>query len=227
MVLGATYSNPEAYTKYLKNLQEQRLNSRKWDSAWDNLLAPVKTQLAQLQRSRAKWGARSYAPLYESYIELLMKVRTKITTAAQSAKLHGRTFREEVDARKITDYRGTRWSAWVPIKVREAFKVEFDKARLENPRVRMVVPFETPTERSANEKRWLKLEGIIANERIKYANHSYPLQLLNHAYDKARARTITTHAPVLWIHLLSKEQQEYFNQWKKDTMDGLRDRAED
>jgi rubrerythrin len=222
MALSAKHSDPNAYARFEEMLRKARRDKRKHGNAWDNLLEPVQQQLRNLQSSRQKWADRSYAELYLAYMEMLKKVRTRIQAAAQSAELLGQSVQECAEAKGVKDYKGTRWSAWVPLKVRDAFLKEFDKARAMNPKVRMIVPFHTPTERNANERRWEILEATMRSEREKYGGLDVPNTMLNHAEARARARTISTHAPITWTQLLDKTQRETFDAWQTRTMDGLR-----
>jgi hypothetical protein len=197
------------------------------DKDWKKLLAPLQAQIKQLQSSAARREGTPTEEFYKAYYTLCQKVRTRILNAAASANLKGQTIQGAALERGIAEHNGRRWSAWVPQNVRTEFNSAYDLLRADHPRVRMIPPFLTQMERTANDSRWDILLQRIAVLKASHPEDSGIHAYLDAALTIAAARTMSTDAPMQWAHILPKPVRDDFRAWQETTLNGLRESGAD
>jgi hypothetical protein len=197
------------------------------DRNWKKLLTPLVKQIDQLQSSAAKRTGKPTEEFYKSYLALCIKAREKIRNAATIAALRGQTIQEAALERGIAEHNGRRWSVWIPQSVRTAFNAEYNILRADYPRIRMIPPFLTQMERTANDERWDILLQRIAVLKGMHPEDSGIHTFLNEALTIASQRTMSTDAPMQWAHILPKPMRDDFRKWQDDTLNGLRESGKD
>ena len=207
---------------------------------WGHLLKPVNAQIKSISSSAHRWRQHSLrAPVYAAYMALLRKVRTKIKTAHRTYP-----YLSIADVAAHQDpplpNSGFNWVNWVPVRVQDAFRLEFDRL-YSDPSMpstgKRIVPFSTAVERTASDKRWERLIAQISVElhvrtAVDPRNVEYSLALiaeqqplidaLRQAQSVALARQITDLAPVDWRHLLTPMERKQLADWRDASLNGLR-----
>ena len=197
------------------------------DKDWRKLLAPLVAQIAQLQSSASKREGKPTEDFYKAYLALCIKAREKIRNVSVSANLKGQTIRDAAAERGITEHNGRRWSVWVPQHIRTEFTAAYDRLRADHPRTRMIPPFLTQMERTANDGRWDILLQRIAVLKATHPETSGIHAFLDSALMLAGQRTMSTDAPMQWAHILPKPERDSFREWQDTTLNGLREQGID
>jgi hypothetical protein len=147
----------------------QRLRGTGGDTAWTNLLRPLKAAIRTTSLSRTRWRP-SRVPTYDAYLQLMRRVEAEITNAARDhaspadyAQLRAQTnaAREAEGKRPLGDCL-THWSTWVPPHIREATILAFEKLYTDETAAgmapgRRIHPFSTLTQRGDIQRKWKRL----------------------------------------------------------------------
>lgn len=139
---------------------------------WANILRDVDECIRTLTNGRSRWRPER-VPLYESYLQLMQRVRATIThdsdrfpgdpaAAAREAEREN-TLRASTGKPPGPDKRG-HWAYWVPVHVREALCAEFDALYVKeqksgHPPGRRIIPFTTAAQRQQLDNAWDRLRA--------------------------------------------------------------------
>ena len=219
---GLSHEHAKALIAQL-DAHTERYRRGEWDRDFDAIIAPLSQQIKTIAASRTRWqhDAVRYA-LYAPYLALMRKTRDKLKRIARTALKEGKTIREAALEHGVTEFDGRRWSAWIPMHIRSAFMLEFQKLP-----GRKVTPFLSVRERTTNERRWeLLVEKVVGLQAVTPPDSElYPY--LDRALTIARQRTSSAPAPRQWVHILPSDDRVRINVWRKRTLGGVREGADD
>lgn len=194
---------------------------------WDRVLAPLLQDIRIKTSTMARWSKDPIrGPVYSAYLDMLRMARDRIKN---ERKLNRdiKTIPELAKEKNLTGD-GLRWVDWVPRKVHSAFLLEFDEmhSHPDLPRKgKRMIPFLTTTERSASDIRWERLTTALLTDiagREGVPEFAPLVAMMRKALDMTYARGIADIAPVTWDQLLTKEDRQALEDWKRDSLNGLR-----
>ena len=222
---GLTHSQARALLARLET-HSDKFTPSALDRDWEKLLKPLHAHILQLQKSASKRTDKSWAALYKRYVAHLIEIRARIQNAQAVALLSGESIQTAAASRGVTEYNGRRWYAWAPLEMRlkviASFLAAQTEARKLSPTTTLLVPYKTPFEKSANERRWdILLSRIHTLKSTFYPPDSRAQGYLDSALMLASKRSLNTPAPMQWAHILPKELQQQFHAWQAETMNGM------
>lgn len=194
---------------------------------WDRVLAPLLQDIRIKSSTMSRWSKDPIrGPVYSAYLDMLRKVRDDIKSA-RILNLHDKTI-PEIAAERNLSGDGLRWVDWVPRKVHSAFLLAFDKMHSHPDlprRGKRMLPFITTMERSASDTRWDRIATSLVTDiagREGMPEFAPLNALMTKALDAIYARGIADTAPAIWEQLLTKEDRQALEEWKRDSLNGLR-----
>lgn len=212
--LGMRPDDANTAVSVMENDQRELLSRRK-STDWKGLMSPLRQQIQSMASSQRQWSKDpNRMQLYSAYLALLRKTLEKLKAAQTLAELNNRTIPEEAATRGITELDGMRWTAWIPLRIREPFILEFEKLRGMSGYSRVTIPFQTRLEARANDRRWdIHVKHILTLAASTHAD-APEQEFYKEALNVAANRKINTPAPMQWRHLLTLPRRRAYDALK-------------